>query len=352
MGWHWEKHGNLAQCMLAIVAVSTFFLTLVQTHPMMRWFVLAGVLIIVIVPAGILAKKIKKMPAFLIEIMKFTVKLLLTSVATGIVSLTIAILYRDYVPTALCEVVKCEGTKIAQKTENSIMERIREFNEKVILALVESEVVRNRVYGNALDQAKNNNYIDFIDARYQTRKNWIALLCALTKDKNGIGEKLLLTEDEKTFFGDGQQVTLLLAEVLQRLAEDERRQILKETPREKSILLTEDERKVIKDCFNKHNEKNDLYTLMHLVLSDATVIKELASKEAYDVEYYELGEYREACPIAADERIVRLSDSTVVIKRTVRHLSPYDKVGIIGCYISELRFQLTKSNNQLPKSSP
>ncbi|MHC4680078.1 MAG: hypothetical protein ACYTEK_15425 [Planctomycetota bacterium] len=82
------------------------------------------------------------------------------------------------------------------------------------------------------------------------------------------------------------------------------------------------------------------------------MITELKRKEAYDVEYYELWEYRKSDRIAEDEKIVKLLDYPVVIKKTVRHLTPYDKLGIIGCYIDELRFQHSKSKEQLPQSTP
>ena len=356
MKWDDKKYGTLSAMIVALVGVLTFLLTLVKTYPMILWFLVAIVLIIGLVLVGILAKnKIQRIPLFQ-GIKNFILKLLLTSVGTGIVSLTILILYIlyvDFLPTALCEVIKSEGATLAKYTKTCVLEGTRENDEKVILTLVDSEALCKRSYKDALNQAKKKGYIDFIRGRYQTSNDWIMLLCTL--DKVGSEERLrpIVTDNDRKMFGRGEKVPLLLAEVNQLLPDNHMRPLLKEIDSVKSVLIAEDEGEVIEKCFNKHKEKDDLYSLLYLVLSDPNVITKLERKGAYDVEYYKLQEYREGVHIVEDEKIVKLLDYVVVIKKTVRHLTPYDKLGIIGCYIDELKFQLTKSNNnQLPKQSP
>ena len=323
----------------ALCAVLTSFLKPEMRYSIFAWCVVAIVVIIVLAVIRAVIRKIY--PQVSMKTLKLIIKLIITPVGIVIVTLAMSFLYTDNLSAALGKVLKEEGTIIAKATEQCILECIREDDEKVIITLVDSEAVRKVVYRDALDQAEDKRYIQFIDGRYQTPTNWIEVPYTLTEDKIGSEEKLrlTLTEDERKLFGGGEKVPLLLAELRQLLPYDQIRQILKEIDTEKSVLITEGERKVIEECFNKHKEKDDLYSLMYLVLSDANVITELKRKEVYDVGYYELREYRKGDRITGDEKIVKLLDSPILIKKTVRHLTPYDKLGIIGCYIDELRFQ-------------
>jgi NADH:ubiquinone oxidoreductase subunit K len=85
--------------------------------------------------------------------------------------------------------------------------------------------------------------------------------------------------------------------------------------RENNRLLTERQRKAIEECFTKHIEE-DLYSLMFSVLSDKEVIEALKCEA------------------------------------TFVHLTPYEVVGVVGGYLSELRLEHTKLRNQVPKSAP
>lgn len=376
MNWDPRKLGSIPEWVIAIVAVLTLFRKL-KIYSRLDWVgaaIVGGILLVIIlilkteiypqiasrVPR--IKQIVSKVPENLAKAAGFIFSLFTKIVVVGIVSLGTSFVYTDYLSSALGKVIYRKGSQIAEKAENCIRECVRENDEKIILTLVDSEEVHNKICRDALEQAKRKTYIDFIDGRYQTRRDWIMLRCTLTGVNAGSGERLLLTlteltEEERRIIGDAEEVLVLVAEVLQHLQRaeggrilEERRRLLNELESGKSILLTEGEREAITDCFNKHEEKDDLYSLMYSVLSDPKVITELKREEAYDVKYYELRERRKGDRLKEGEEIVRLFDSPVVIKKAVRHFTPYDKLGIIGCYIDELRFQLTKSKNQLPKS--
>ena len=341
----WASSG-VAQWVIAIVAVFAFFVKLDEIYSIfskIKLFVLAIVVgTIILVVILVLRKKIS--PKTLKKSAGFTGMVLLKTAAAMIVTLAASFFYSDNLSVVFGKVLDSEGAVIAREVEKCVLEGGREDHEKVMITLVDSETVRNKVYTDALKQAKTKKgYIDFICGRYHASFNWIEVPFTLSEDKIGSEKKLLLTltvtEDERRIAGGGEKVLLLLAELKLHLPDNQIRQILKEIDSEKSILLTEDERKAVEECFYKHKEKEDLYSLMYLVLSDPNVITKLERKEAYDVEYYELRKFGKGGRIEEDEKIVELSDSPVVIKKTSRHLSPYDKIGIIGCYIDRLRFQ-------------
>lgn len=283
------------------------------------------------------------------ETVRWVIKLLITSIGTCIVLwlmiiCVVSIIYavdRILLLPSLNKVIEVKGTEIAKKTENRILEGAKECNEKVTLTLEDSETVRNRIYNDALDQAKAKGYIDFIHGRYLTPTNWISLTCIITEDE------ITVSDEERI------SISLLYSEVLQLLTENKIIKFFTEIDHEKSIFLSENERKIIQDCINKQKENTDLYNLMYMVLNDPNVIKELEKTEAYNIEYYKIREYNKGEHIAEDEKIVTLSGSVVVIKKTICHLSCYDKIGVVGSYIANLIFiKHTKLIDQSPKSSP
>lgn len=366
MNWDPKKWGTVPAWVTATVGVLTLFLLIPEErYSRIEWSAVATVGTIVFVVIMIFSKKIYPMiekrhpkikegyPRILAKGAGFIFSILTKTVVVGAFLLAMSFLYTDYLPAALGKVLKSEGVIIAKETEQCILEGGREDHEKVIITLVDSEAIWNVVYRDALYQAGDKGYIQFIDGRYQTASNWVGVPFTLPEDRNSSEKRLILTltEDERRVIGGGEKIRLRLTEVITLLPEDQRRQILKEIDSLQRVLLTEEERKIIEECFNK-DKGQELYSLMYLVLSDAKMTKVNKRKEVYDVEYYELQKLKKGDRIAEDERIVELSDSLLVIKEANRHLTPYDKIGIMGCYIDELRFQHTKPKNEIVKLVP
>lgn len=341
MNWDPKRWGSVASWLIAIATVVTLFIQLDERDSRINWsvvLIVGGAVLGIgwILKGKIYPKITSKVPVILAKCAGFIFKLLYKTAAVGIVALAISFFYTDHLPVALGKVLKEEGTIIAKATEQCILECVRENNEKVIITLVDSEEVRNLIYRDSLDQAKNNGYIEFIDRCYRTSNNWVEVPFTLTEDKiPGVKKLVLILKDERKVNGNGEKVSLLFDKVNKYLSDDQRSLLRKEIGYN-SIFLTEDERRVINNCFEKY-EGQDLYGLMYSVLNDPNMIEELRRRKAYDVEYYTLQSLRKDGRIKEDEKIVNLSNSRVVIKKTTKHLTPYDKIGIIGCYIDELR---------------
>ncbi len=217
---------------------------------------------------------------------------LLTRVMVVAITIGITALFLDnLLPVIFGEIVKKEFSIIGQEIKKDILQDIREANEKAIVTLADSEVLHKVVYSDALEQANDKGYITLVSGFYMTSYNW---------------------------------------------RDQERR------------LLTMSERRLIEECFMKHGER-DPYRLMHLVLSDDKMITELTRKEAYNVEIYlpsrvlNRSKGNMLFPKAYD-KIEPIGKYLVALKKHTIHLSPYDKIGIIGGYIGELRYiALTKN---------
>lgn len=335
MKWDSKNWGTAPEWVIAIAAVLTLFLKYSSTE-LAAWAIVGFIVLgIIWISKGKIYKIALKMrvPKISIKWLGFTLRTSTLSLVLGIVALAISFFYTDHLPVALGKVLKEEGTIIAKATEQCILECVRENNEKVIITLVDSEEVRNVIYRDALDQAqaKDKGYIEFIDGRYRTSYNWVEIPFTLIDDITPGEKKLVLRlKDER-----GEKVSLRSNKV-QAYLSDEQKILLREEIGNNSILLTEDERNVIKDCLKKYKVQ-DLYSLMYSVLNDPNMLKELRRKKAYDVEYYEFRLPEKDKPIAKGEKKVKLSNSDIIIKKTTEHLTPYEKISIIGCYIDELR---------------
>ena len=338
---NYEKWGSVATWVRAVVALLDFFLRNLSivavgvaivgagmtSIPRSTRIILAMVAIVIVV-IGCLAMMWKREPVF---------GTFGKTIVFGMVALAMSFLYTNHIPVVLCQVLKDEGNIIARKTEKCILEGVREGDEKVVITLIESEKGRETVYAKALSQAQDKGYIEFIDGRYRTANNWIEVPFAFTEDKTPSEKKLVLmpAEGERNLIADWRKVPLPLKQANAFLSDGQRRRLIRDIGCY-SVLLTEGERKVLRDVFGNYEEQ-DLYDLMHSVLNDANMVTELGKKQVYDADYYELRILREDDPVAEDEEIVRLSRSPVVLRKTTQHLTPYDKIGIIGGFIDELR---------------
>ncbi|MHC4752072.1 MAG: hypothetical protein ACYTFW_19645, partial [Planctomycetota bacterium] len=209
---------------------------------------------------------------------------LLTRIMVVAITVGITALFLDnLLPVILSEVVKMEVGIIGQEIRKDVLKDIREANEKMLVTLSDSEALRKVVYIDALEQANDKGYITLISEFYMTSYNW----------------------------------------------QDEERR-----------LLTMSERGIIEESLAKHSER-DLYRLMHLVLSDDRMISELKKKEAYDVEIYlpsrvlNCSKENEFFSKTFD-KVETTGKYLVAYKKNTIHLTPFDKIGIIGGYISEL----------------
>lgn len=336
MSFESKKWGNVATWVIAIAAVLVFFPENVRIFLAVVAIVGVFIVCVVMIARKILPKSIKQRKFVKSAKGGFIFRLLTQIMVAGIFVSTISFLFSDNIPVVLGEVIKKQGTKIAKKTEECILECIRENNEKVMITLADSEEVRNVIYRDALFQAQDKNkggyiYIDSNDKRYRTSNNWIEIPFTLIDDITPGEKKLVLRlKDER-----GEKVSLRSNKV-QAYLSDEQKILLSEKIGNNSILLTEDERNIIKDCLKKYKGQ-DLYSLMYSVLNDPNMLKELRRKKAYDVEYYEFRLPGKDKPIAKGEKKVKLSNSYIIIEKTTKHLTPYEKISIIGCYIDELR---------------
>lgn len=210
-------------------------------------------------------------------------KLLVTAVFV-MFAIGIMLLIQNKLPAILGKVVREEWDIIALEIEAAILKGIREGNEKVVATLADSQAVCKLVYREALERtcAGKCAYIDRSKGRYFFPENW--------------------KEDGKP------------------------------------ALLTADEEGIIQDCVATHENKEDLCELIYLVLNDERMITELARPGAYDVEYYEVDRVQDDnTTIAVDEKAKVIGPVPVVTRKTQRHITPYEKIAIIGAYIDEKR---------------
>jgi len=217
----------------------------------------------------------------------------ITVVSTVTLALVaILLLFTGNLPTTalIRRIIRYENARIARESEKRIQRSVQESAEKIIQQIVgfreSPEEVRNQVYKDALKQAEEKGYIFKIkpeEQYYLTSHNW---------------------------------------------REEDR-----------AVLLTENEISIIQAFVKKHSEK-DLFSLMDSVLSDDKMNAERERKEAYDVEYYKpnrmLGNN---ILIEPDEKIETDRDVQYVTKKTILHLTPYDKIGIIGGYIGQIKLE-------------
>jgi hypothetical protein len=210
---------------------------------------------------------------------------------------------------AIATIVMEKGNELACKTEDCIVHHIRENSEKATVALAETVTTRTRVYKDALRQAEDNNYIVFVRGYYESGPCWRGLY-TLGLKANGQKDTILLklnAEDGMT--REGTQM----------------------------ILLTEKERGLVEDFISK-NKTQDLFQLLCLMLDDASMMAELNRRSGFQIEYYErIRNSPSNEPPQGDEVIVSPFGSDFVATRKVCDLSLYDKIGIIGAYIDEIR---------------
>ncbi len=214
-------------------------------------------------------------------------KVMVVAITIGITALFLD----NLIPVIISEVIKKEFGIIGQEIKKDILQDIREANEKVVATLADSEVLRKVVYSDALEQANEKGYITLISEFYMTSYNWL---------------------------------------------DEERR------------LLTMSERRIIEECLLKHGEQ-DLYRLMYFVLTDDKMISELTSNKVYDVEIYLpsrlLNRSKENILFPKSyDKIEPIGKYLVAYKKHNIHLTPYDKIGIIGGYIGELRYTALTKN--------
>jgi hypothetical protein len=288
---------NIPQWVIAIAAVVSLLITL-DERSRIYWSVVVIVAAIVLLVIWVLTKQIypkirSKYPKAEIRLIHagilakcggFIHGLVAKTVLLAILVLTISFVYSDYLPSALGEVLRSEGTAIAERTETCLLEALREGNEQVVTTLADSEEVRKVVYGKAMEKANDKGYVDVVAGCYVTSSSWL----------------------------------------------DEHRR-----------LLTLSERRIITRYFNSKHSEEGLYSLIFHILSDEKMTAELKKEEAYNTEIYsEVAilptSKRATIDVAAYDRIEQRGEYLVGLKQETVHLTSYDKIGIIGGYIGEL----------------